>query len=96
MSGPPVFDEAFAAQFETLLAWRRDVRRFRSEPVPEALLAHLLKLTELSPSVGHSQPWRWLRVTDAGSARRRRPVLRAATPRRSVTTPASEPGSMPA
>ncbi|MGO4675953.1 5,6-dimethylbenzimidazole synthase [Bosea sp. 2YAB26] len=65
MSGPPVFDEAFAAQFETLLAWRRDVRRFRSEPVPEALLAHLLKLTELSPSVGHSQPWRWLRVTDA-------------------------------
>ncbi len=66
MSEPPVFDEAFAAQFETLLAWRRDVRRFRSEPVPEALLAHLLTLTELSPSVGHSQPWRWLRVTDAG------------------------------
>lgn len=66
MSEPPVFDEAFAAQFETLLAWRRDVRRFRTEPIPEARLAHLLKLTELSPSVGHSQPWRWLRITDAG------------------------------
>lgn len=65
MSKPPVFDETFAAQFETLLAWRRDVRRFRTEPVPEELLAHLLKLTELSPSVGHSQPWRWLRITDA-------------------------------
>lgn len=66
MSAPPVFDEAFVAQFEALLAWRRDVRRFRPEPVPEAVLAHLLKLTELSPSVGHSQPWRWLRITDTG------------------------------
>lgn len=62
MSTPPVFDPAFQAQFETLLAWRRDVRRFRAEPLPEALLTHLLDLVALSPSVGHAQPWRWLRV----------------------------------
>lgn len=65
MNSPPVFDEAFANQLDTLLAWRRDVRRFKPEPLPEALVAHLLALTELSPSVGHSQPWRWLRVSDA-------------------------------
>lgn len=65
MSTPPLFDEAFAAKLDELLAWRRDVRRFRPEPLSEALVAHLLQLTELSPSVGHSQPWRWLRVQDA-------------------------------
>lgn len=65
MSMPPLFDKAFAAKLDELLAWRRDVRRFRPEPLSEALVAHLLQLTELSPSVGHSQPWRWLRVQDA-------------------------------
>ena len=35
---PPVFDAAFAAQFAELLAWRRDVRRFRREPLPEGLI----------------------------------------------------------
>ncbi|RDJ25138.1 5,6-dimethylbenzimidazole synthase [Bosea caraganae] len=65
MSASPAFDEAFAARLDELLAWRRDVRRFRPEPLPEALVAHLLHLTDLSPSVGHSQPWRWVRVSDA-------------------------------
>lgn len=66
MSGvPPVFDEAFATQFAALLAWRRDVRRFRRETLPEGLVARLLTQAELSPSVGHSQPWRWMRVSDA-------------------------------
>ena len=64
MSAPPVFDEEFAAQFTELLRWRRDVRRFRSEALPEGLVEDLLALTELSPSVGHSQPWRWVRVHD--------------------------------
>ncbi len=60
----PVFDAGFADRLDMLIAWRRDVRRFRSEPLPEALVAHLLALTELAPSVGHSQPWRWVRVRD--------------------------------
>jgi 5,6-dimethylbenzimidazole synthase len=61
---PPVFDAAFAEQFATLLAWRRDVRRFRRDALPEGLIERLLGEMELSPSVGHSQPWRWLRVQD--------------------------------
>lgn len=66
MSEPPVFDAAFAERLGELMAWRRDVRRFRPEPVPEALLAKLLEMMQASPSVGHSQPWRWLNVRDAG------------------------------
>ena len=64
MSEPPVFDAAFAEQFAELLTWRRDVRRFRREPLPEGLIDGLLRQAQLSPSVGHSQPWRWVRVTE--------------------------------
>lgn len=64
MSGPPAFDTGFAQQFAELLRWRRDVRRFRRDPVPAGLIDDLLAQTQLSPSVGHSQPWRWLAVTE--------------------------------
>lgn len=58
----PVFDPDFQAQFETLLRWRRDVRAFRRDPLPPGLLDELLRLTRLAPSVGYSQPWRWVIV----------------------------------
>lgn len=61
---PPVFDAAFAEQFETLLRWRRDVRRFRRDALPEGLVERLIAQVERAPSVGHSQPWRWVRVRD--------------------------------
>lgn len=64
MSSPPVFDDGFRDKLGELIAWRRDIRRFQREPVPEELLAKLLDLMQLAPSVGHSQPWRWLRVDD--------------------------------
>ena len=51
----PVSDRAFAMLSE-LLAWRRDVRRFRTDPVPDALLDEILGVVELAPSVGNSQP----------------------------------------
>ncbi|AWN42353.1 5,6-dimethylbenzimidazole synthase [Methylobacterium durans] len=62
----PAFDETFRETLADLFAWRRDVRRFRSEPVPEADLRACLDLARLSPSVGNSQPWRFVRVADPG------------------------------
>jgi 5,6-dimethylbenzimidazole synthase len=62
----PVFDAPFRARFVELLAWRRDVRRFRSDVIPEALLQSLLDLTAFAPSVGNCQPTRWVRVEDTG------------------------------
>ncbi|WP_420349046.1 5,6-dimethylbenzimidazole synthase [Pelagibius sp.] len=62
-SSAPVFDATFQAQFEALLRWRRDVRRFRPDALPEGLLDRLLALADLAPSVGLSQPWRFVRVT---------------------------------
>lgn len=45
-----------------LFEWRRDVRRFKTDAVPEALIGKLTELANLAPSVGNSQPWRWVRV----------------------------------
>jgi len=61
----PDFDQRFRDTLETLLVWRRDVRRFRPDPVDEGIVQELLRLTALSPSVGNSQPWRFVIVDDA-------------------------------
>lgn len=61
---PPVFDDAFRAQLEELLRWRRDVRRFRSDPVAPEIIENILRLAALSPSVGNAQPWRFVLVED--------------------------------
>jgi len=53
---PPRFDDAFRTNLKTLIAWRRDVRRFSDRPVPPLLIEELLDLAQLSPSVGNSQP----------------------------------------
>lgn len=58
----PDFDAAFQAKLEDLLVWRRDVRHFRRDPLPDGLLARLVALADLAPSVGLSQPWRFVRV----------------------------------
>lgn len=63
--GLPRFDELFIDNFAQLIRWRRDVRRFRSDPVEAELLETIIGLASLSPSVGYSQPWRFVRVQDA-------------------------------
>lgn len=66
------FDDAFRTRLRDLLIWRRDVRRFRPEPLPPGALERLIDLACLAPSVGLSQPWRFVIVDDPG---RRRAVL---------------------
>jgi 5,6-dimethylbenzimidazole synthase len=58
------FDDAFRARLRDLLVWRRDVRRFRPEPLPPGTLERLIELACLAPSVGLSQPWRFVIVDD--------------------------------
>ena len=47
-----------------LLTWRRDVRAFRRDPLPPDLLERLIATACLSPSVGLSEPWRFVSVDD--------------------------------
>ena len=58
----PVFTSEFAEQLDNLLTWRRDVRNFQTRPLEDGLLDTLLDLASLAPSVGNSQPWRFVRV----------------------------------
>ncbi len=63
---PPDFDDPFRDRLEDLFRWRRDVRRFRPDPVDEALIDELIGLAALAPSVGNSQPWRFVTVAEPG------------------------------
>jgi 5,6-dimethylbenzimidazole synthase len=63
-AAPNQFDAAFRARLRDLLLWRRDVRRFRPDPLPQAVLEQLIELACLAPSVGLSQPWRFVIVED--------------------------------
>jgi len=62
---PPLFGKEFRDQLERLFRWRRDVRHFRPDPVPETLLQALLRQSVFAPSVGLSQPGRFVRVRSA-------------------------------
>ena len=58
------FDDAFCTELQQLFAWRRDVRRFRDDPIPEAMVEQLVATTAFAPSVGYSQPARFVRVDE--------------------------------
>jgi 5,6-dimethylbenzimidazole synthase len=62
------FSADFRSQLDLLMRLRRDVRRFRSDPVDEAVLSRSLSAFQLAPSVGLSEPWRILRI-DSDAAR---------------------------
>jgi 5,6-dimethylbenzimidazole synthase len=62
---PPQFDSHFREQLHERFVWRRGVRRFRSNPLPPGLPDRLIGEACLAPSVGLSQPWRFVLVDDA-------------------------------
>jgi 5,6-dimethylbenzimidazole synthase len=59
------YDEAFRAELRDLMRWRRDVRRFRTDPIEAAVLNRCLSAFSLAPSVGLSEPWRVISVESA-------------------------------
>ena len=48
-----------------VVSGRRDIRRYRPDAVPEGVLEAVLEAGHRGPSVGHSQPWRFIVVRDA-------------------------------
>ena len=64
MAEAVTFDAEFQRHLRSLLTWRRDVRRFRGDSLPDGTLERLIDLACLAPSVGLSQPWRFVIVED--------------------------------
>jgi len=71
--GAPEFGPEFRATLYDLLKWRRDVRRFKRTPLPPGTIERLIAIACLSPSVGLSEPWRFVTVEDQS----RRAAIRA-------------------
>jgi 5,6-dimethylbenzimidazole synthase len=42
---------------------RRDIRCFRPEPIPDAILRRILEMAHLAPSVGFMQPWNFVLIS---------------------------------
>lgn len=53
-----------AVEFMQVVRQRRSVRRYRSDPVPQVRLDHLLEAARLAPSWGNGQCWTFVVVTD--------------------------------
>src|SRR5262249_19449677 len=60
----PQFDAEFRERLRDLLKWRRDVRRFKRDKLAEGTIARLIATACLAPSVGLSEPWRFVIVED--------------------------------
>ncbi len=61
------FSEAERQGLYRAIRERRDVRaQFLPDPVPEAVLANLLRAAHHAPSVGFMQPWDFIVIDDAG------------------------------
>ncbi len=56
------FDDDDLAAVMRVIAERRDIRRFRPDPIPEQLIRRLLEAAHQAPSVGLMQPWRFVLV----------------------------------
>src|SRR5512147_2687763 len=69
----PGFDPDFRDRLQALLAWQRDVRRLRRDALPRGTIERLIGIACLSPSVGLSEPWRFVIVEDQA----RRAAIRA-------------------
>src|SRR6202042_3294063 len=68
----------------------RDVRRgFRPDPVPPEVLTRVMAAAHRAPSVGFSQPWDFIVITDRG----RRERIKALADRARVDYTASLPGA---
>jgi 5,6-dimethylbenzimidazole synthase len=62
MPQPPQFDVAFREKLRALFVWRRDVRKFLPAPLPDGTARRLIEAACLAPSVGLSEPWRFVFV----------------------------------
>jgi 5,6-dimethylbenzimidazole synthase len=78
MSTPHAFSEAERDAVYRAIRERRDVRRFRPDPVPDDVVQRLLRAAAHAPSVGYSQPWNFVVVRDAGVRRQVHEAFRRA------------------
>lgn len=68
--GAWAFPDRVRDEFYDLVAARRDIRRYRPDPVGTEILDRVLTAAHQAPSVGHSQPWRFIVVSEPATRER--------------------------
>ena len=58
------FAEAERAAVYRAIYQRRDIRNFRSDPIPDEVLGRIIRAAHHGPSVGFMQPWDFILVRD--------------------------------
>ena len=58
------FSDSERDLFYRILASRRDIRKFRPDPVPDEVLGRILQAAHAAGSVGFMQPWNFILVRD--------------------------------
>ena len=58
------------AAFYHVIETRRDIRAFRSDPIPEDILMKILGAAHHAPSVGLMQPWNFIVIHDRATKAR--------------------------
>lgn len=58
------FSDADRQALHRVIDGRRDVRAFRSDPVPDEILGRILAAAHHAPSVGLMQPWNFIVIRD--------------------------------
>ncbi|HJT25546.1 MAG TPA: 5,6-dimethylbenzimidazole synthase, partial [bacterium] len=64
------FNESERDAIYRVIRERRDVRRFKSDPIPDTVLGRILTAAMQAPSVGYSQPWNFILVKDMAVRRK--------------------------
>jgi 5,6-dimethylbenzimidazole synthase len=59
------FSDAERAAVYRAIRTRRDIRRFRADPIPDEVLGRILQAAAAAGSVGYSQPWNFIVIRDA-------------------------------
>ncbi len=75
------FTDAEREAIYKVMRGRRDIRRFVSRPVPDAVLRRILEMAHLAPSVGFMQPWNFLVITSADVRRQVKALFEEANAR---------------
>jgi nitroreductase len=64
----------------TAIRERRSVRKYKSKPVPEEILAEILDAARLSPSWANTQTWRFVVVRDQDVKKKLQETMRPVNP----------------
>ena len=90
MTNSPEYDAGEIGLFEAIHT-QRAIRRFKPDPIPEAVVARILEAGTKAPSGGNGQPWQFIVIKDSDLKAKVAEIYAAAAGSRSPDSGESPP-----